>query len=193
MDGFVSGKERSLAIERLLSSPQSMAVWHRYHVIGDVLRSAELTPAGDDQAFWERLSHKLESEPRRPQTSEECAAGATHVVVSTRMSGLELVSANASVWRWKLLAGLSSVAFVAVVGAGMWNQRAAQEGAQLAATTQSSQALPVLDVVDGRNGVMLRDPQLDQLMAAHQQLGGHSALQLPAGFLRNATYEGPRR
>ncbi len=41
--------------------------------------------------------------------------------------------------------------------------------------------------------VMIRNPQLDALLAAHRQVGGASALQMPAGFLRNATFEeGPR-
>ena len=39
---------------------------------------------------------------------------------------------------------------------------------------------------------MLRDPRLDELLAAHRQLGG-AALQMPSGFLRNATFEGPGR
>jgi len=40
---------------------------------------------------------------------------------------------------------------------------------------------------------MIRDPQLDALLAAHRQFGGTSALQMPAGFLRRATFEeGPR-
>jgi sigma-E factor negative regulatory protein RseA len=38
-------------------------------------------------------------------------------------------------------------------------------------------------------GIMVRDPQLDELMAAHRQLGGHSILQVPTVFLRNATFE----
>jgi sigma-E factor negative regulatory protein RseA len=40
---------------------------------------------------------------------------------------------------------------------------------------------------------MLRDPRLDELLAAHKQYGGASALQMPAGFLRNATFEAPQR
>jgi sigma-E factor negative regulatory protein RseA len=41
---------------------------------------------------------------------------------------------------------------------------------------------------------MIRDPRLDEMLAAHRQLGGGaSALQTPAGFLRNATFEGPVR
>jgi sigma-E factor negative regulatory protein RseA len=42
-------------------------------------------------------------------------------------------------------------------------------------------------------GVVLRDPQLEELMAAHRQYGSMSALQMPAGFLRNATYDTPQR
>ncbi|OYU41868.1 MAG: anti-anti-sigma factor, partial [Burkholderiales bacterium PBB4] len=41
--------------------------------------------------------------------------------------------------------------------------------------------------------VMIRDPHLAALLAAHKQFGGTSALQMPAGFLRNATFEGPAR
>jgi len=37
--------------------------------------------------------------------------------------------------------------------------------------------------------VMLRDPRLDALLAAHRQHGGVTALQMPAGFLRNATFD----
>ena len=42
-------------------------------------------------------------------------------------------------------------------------------------------------------GVMIRDPNLDALLAAHRQFGGSSALQMPTGFLRNATFEGAVR
>jgi sigma-E factor negative regulatory protein RseA len=46
-------------------------------------------------------------------------------------------------------------------------------------------------VGSGSPQVMLRDPRLDQLLEAHQQAGGAS--QMPSGFLRNATFEGPTR
>jgi sigma-E factor negative regulatory protein RseA len=41
--------------------------------------------------------------------------------------------------------------------------------------------------------VMLRDPRLDELMAAHQQYGATTTLQMPAGFLRNANFAAPNR
>ena len=48
-------------------------------------------------------------------------------------------------------------------------------------------------VMRGADGVVLRDPQLEALLSAHRQFGGASALQMPAGFLRNATYDAPQR
>jgi len=41
--------------------------------------------------------------------------------------------------------------------------------------------------------VMLRDPRLDELVAAHRQSRGAAALQMPARFLRNANLEEPQR
>ena len=40
---------------------------------------------------------------------------------------------------------------------------------------------------------MIRDPNLDKLLAAHRQFGGASALGTSSGFLRNATFEAPSR
>jgi len=52
----------------------------------------------------------------------------------------------------------------------------------------------VLAVSEGAGQpVMLRDPRLDELLQAHKQFGSTSALQMPAGFLRNATFEEPSR
>jgi sigma-E factor negative regulatory protein RseA len=38
---------------------------------------------------------------------------------------------------------------------------------------------------------MLRDPRLDELLEAHQQVSGSS--QVTSGLLRNATFEAPAR
>jgi sigma-E factor negative regulatory protein RseA len=43
--------------------------------------------------------------------------------------------------------------------------------------------------ISGESTVMIRDPRLDALLAAHRQFGGASALQMPSGFMRNATFE----
>jgi sigma-E factor negative regulatory protein RseA len=43
--------------------------------------------------------------------------------------------------------------------------------------------------VNTNQGVLIRDAELEALMAEHRQHGGVSVLQMPAGFLRNATYD----
>ena len=116
-------------------------------------------------------------------------------------------AANEPVFRWKLLAGVASLAAVAAIG---WNLVAgigsapvgpqlAQQGSSVLAATSSGSGLegaaaaaPMRVVVGGGNAqVMLRDPRLDQLLEAHRQAGGAS--QMPSGFLRNATFEGSSR
>jgi sigma-E factor negative regulatory protein RseA len=104
----------------------------------------------------------------------------------------EPVAAND--WRWKLVASVASVAAVAAVGWNVWGTAGAGAGVagpQLAAAPMG--VTPVAAASDPRAPAMLRDPRLDQLLAAHRQLGGATALQAPSGFLRNATFEGPAR
>jgi sigma-E factor negative regulatory protein RseA len=57
--------------------------------------------------------------------------------------------------------------------------------------TAASVAAPL--AINTRQGVLLRDAELEALMAEHRQHGGVSALQMPAGFLRNATFDSNAR
>jgi sigma-E factor negative regulatory protein RseA len=91
-------------------------------------------------------------------------------------------SANDSAWRWKIVAGISVLGMASVLGWHLVGARSALGGPQLA----RMQAVPAAGGM-----VMIRDPQLDALIAAHQQQGGNSALQTPAGFVRNAAFERP--
>lgn len=172
------------ALADMLSDPQAVQTWHLYHLVGDVLRSDELAPSVRDLAFLQRLEHKLAAEPARPQVGMDVAAD---------MPVRAATAANAQVFRWKWLAGVACAAVVGVVGSGVWNQTAVGTSPQLASTPAAVDATAQVAVLAPDNQTMIRDPQLDALMAAHQQLGGHSALQMPSGFLRNATYERPGR
>jgi sigma-E factor negative regulatory protein RseA len=121
-------------------------------------------------------------------------------------------AANEPVFRWKLVAGAASMVAVAaiswtLIGSGTaGSQAGAQIAAQQQPTTNSVLAAAAIGsqqpagatltptrvmVGNGNPQVMLRDPRLDQLLEAHQQAGGAS--QMPSGFLRNATFEGPTR
>jgi sigma-E factor negative regulatory protein RseA len=97
-------------------------------------------------------------------------------------------AANDGTFRWKLVAGFASVAALAAVGWSVVGTMGARnEQPQLAAVPAGTV------LAESERGVMIRDARLDEFLAAHRQLGGASALQMPAGFLRNATFEGPIR
>jgi sigma-E factor negative regulatory protein RseA len=105
-------------------------------------------------------------------------------------------AANDAVFRWKMLAGVAAFAAVSslvwsLVGGTMGSDTAGQ----LAAATQPSvTAQPATVLASNGNGqVMIRDPRLDAMLAAHKQFGGASALQQPAGFLRSATFQAADR
>ena len=56
------------------------------------------------------------------------------------------------------------------------------------ATTPSSAV-----VVNTGQGPLIRDARLEELLAEHRQNGSMSALQMPTGFIRNATYDAAGR
>lgn len=183
------------ALDALLDDPQLVQTWHAYQVVGDVLRSAELAPSRSDLAFLDRLEQRLALEPRGPHVpTPERVFGAGRDIPSLSPVSPDRPAANLAVFRWKMLATAACVALVGVVGLQLWSLGGSRSEPEMAAARPAA-VPPTPDVVvaDSAAGSMLRDPRLDELMAAHRQLGGHSALQVPAGFLRNATYEGAGR
>ena len=191
-DGQLQGDELSAAFAYAAEDEDGAKTWQLYHLVGDVLRSADLAQPANP-AFMARLREQLAQEalPERPQVP---------VPVAVVAAGLP-EAANASVFRWKMVAGFASLAAVAAIGwtslASLQGAGPAGVGAQMAAVPERSSPAPGAPVVavadaDGQQ-VMLRDPRLDELLAAHKQFGSTSALQMPAGFLRNATFETPGR
>jgi sigma-E factor negative regulatory protein RseA len=182
-DGQLRGEAFARGVELAAGDPVALEAWHTYHLIGDVLRSGELTPATMHTAFLGRLQARLRQEQRL--TAARNAPEARPIVEPV---AAHRVAVNDDSFRWKLVAGFASVAAMAAIG---WTVSGAVAGkveqAQLAAAQRGTV------FAGGERGVMIRDPRLDELLAAHRQLGGASALQMPAGFLRNATFEGPTR
>ena len=182
-DGRLNAVEAKQVLDRVLADDEALATWHAYHVVGDILRSQELAPTGvDDLAFLARFEQRMAQETptlveqARPIQSEHAKE-----------------SANAAVFRWKVLAGAACMALVGVVG---WNQGwvpTRGDAGQVAVAPAAVSSAPAWVVAESNGGSMVRDPQLDALMDAHRQMGGHSALQTPAGYLRNAAFEGAHR
>lgn len=186
-DGALHGDELAQAFD-LAQQPEGREAWHLYHLVGDVLRSPELASGTDSRDFLSRFRENLAAQP---VTGLSAPAELQHIVPSPIAP---VQAANVSVFRWKMAAGFASLAVVASVG---WNSWGHLQGnvpvvAPLAVTAPAS-AEVLTAANDVAPAVMLRDPRLDELLAAHKQFGSPSALQMPAGFLRNATFEAPAR
>lgn len=192
-DGQLQGVELADALAYAGQDDEAIATWQLYHLVGDVLRSPELARPVDD-GFMSRLRTELAKEPL-PVRMQDPVQVAVVAPAST-------AAANASVFRWKMAAGFASLAAVAAIGwasveslqAGPGQAPAGAQLAQSADRAVGAPAAPVVAVADAEGQqVMIRDPRLDELLAAHKQFGSTSALQMPAGFLRNATFETPSR
>ncbi len=172
-DGQLQGDALGRGVELATRDPEAREAWHTYHLIGDVLRSGELAAGTAPEAFLDRLRVSLERASPLPVA----------VVQEVRAPLKGEQAANDGIFRWKVAAGVASLAAVAAIG---WTV------VGLSKSDQSQMAgVPVGTVLAGsERGTMMRDARLDELLAAHRQLGGASALQTPAGFLRNATFDG---
>lgn len=209
-DGHLQGEAFAQAIEAVCAEGESRAAWQAYHVVGDVLRSGSHSPCSDTSAFLARFQQRLAAEPVMVAPMPAPVAAPVALPVQRRAE-----AANEPVFRWKLVAGAASLMAVAAISWTLVGNGTAvpQGGAQLASVQQQQQPAvnsvlaaaavnspqpasntltPTRVIVgSGNPQVMLRDPRLDQLLEAHQQAGGAS--QMPSGFLRNATFEGPTR
>ncbi len=188
VDGQLSGDEFARTVECLAQSDDARSSWDVYHVVGDVLRSGETMVSARDAAFVQRLRLSLQQDtPRRPEVIDAKFVASNDVLTREYPeNSVNKGSANDERFRWKLLAGVASLA--AVLFVGWYSIGGDQHGAP-----QLGQVNAPLSNADNPPLVMIRDPQLDALLAAHKQFGGMSALQVPAGFLRNATFEGATR
>ena len=189
-DGCLRGAAFAEAMALLDRNSQARAYWHDLHLVGDVLRGEATVNASNiakDVAFLDAFRANLAKEPRLLPLA--------HLANAESIPATAKPTANDSFFNWKWMGGLSAAAAVIAFS---WNMVASTatapngSGAQLAqsaaqATTIASTALTTV-ATPSSAGVMLRNPQLDALIAAHNQAGGSSALQMPSGFLRSATF-----
>lgn len=174
------------------ATEQGRETWQLYQLVGDVLRSPELARhSHDDGAFLARLRQGLAQETTPVSAPIVPPLQARTVVPAPIPATFKpATAANDSVFRWKLLAGIASLATVATLAWSTWSNSNTPAGQQWATIAPSA---VTATAANPAAPVMLRDPRLDELVAAHQQFHGPSALQLPANFLRNANFESPKR
>ena len=183
VDGELPHSEVDAILEGYSESADARANWQAYHLIGDVLRnsSASVLPAQSAQDFVSEFNRRLAAE-----TVLSRVAGAENAPI------VRAAAANDAVFRWKLVAGLASLAAVVAVSWTLIESVSSPVGGgpQLALVSSPATTPPAgAVVVQTAQGQVLRDARLEELLAEHRQYGGMSALQMPAGFLRNATYD----
>lgn len=203
VDGQLKGDGFGQCMHELQRNPQMQANWDTYHVIGRVMRSGPASAQGADAAFVARLSKRLAQEAIQIEP-----VPAMTIVLSK--NDLQQAAANRD--HWRRVAGLASVMLVVVLAwQGFGTVVQAPSSGQIAqvvvpveASSGQRAALvhpdPQGQVMLRSDGtsvlmantdapVMIRDPQLDALLAAHRNFAGASALQMAPGFVHNANYE----
>lgn len=141
------------------SSAEARSTWHRYHLIGDAMRSAELArrPA-HDEAFLLALRARLAQEPVVLAPTARPAAPA------------------ASRW-WVPAAAAAGFAVVAGVVVMLRQADPVAAPAPLAAASMPGGV------------VMIRDERLDEYLRAHQGVRGGMGAALPGGAIRRVDLE----
>lgn len=197
-DGELRGDEFAQTLAACERDPLMLASWHDYHLIGDVLRSPGLARVGSASPFLARLQNRLAQEALQPMAQADASAIAP-TSLSVAFSAVQPAAANEPFFGWQAVAGFACVVAVATL---VWAVAVATSwtGLQLAQNLRWPTVNAVNLVIEPQGvyepllvaspqGTMVRDARLEELLAAHKQMSGNSALQMPSGFLRNATFE----
>jgi sigma-E factor negative regulatory protein RseA len=206
VDGELSPDELDAVLAHLAEAESGLTLWDQYQLIGDALRGgAPLVTGRSPEVFLAGIRAQLQTSPSEAgalEPSPTLLPSATHQPLRT------LPAANDALFRWKMVAGLSSLMAVMAVMAVSWtvleSSPAARDvpGAQIATLSPAGISRPAGGPAAGRlqpvvvetpQGPVLRDPQLESLLAQHRQYGDMSALHKTTGFLRSATYDVPSR
>ncbi len=190
-DSQLGNSDLAVALEACEHDESALACWNTYHLIGDVLRTpahaAAPMKADAQLAFVVRLNKRLAQEP---QIRTEFASLEVSPIKPVQPV-MDLIhqrgpASNDGNFRWKLVAGVASLAAISAIA---WN---ASSLLAPASSPQLAQASSAQIVVASPQGMMVRDARLEELLAAHKQFGAASALQESSGFLRDATFDTPQ-
>jgi sigma-E factor negative regulatory protein RseA len=187
-DGQLASEDLAAVLAICRADEQALESWNAYHLIGDVLRSPGLAPQASDAAFVTRLRASLAQEPAPRALASDGLMEAGWASGQPAAVHLDREASNDSSFRWKLVAGFVSLAAVLAVAWNAGSGLLAPSAAPQLARTETPQQVLVMS----EQGPMMRDARLQELLAEHKQFGGTSALQMPSGFLRNATFEAPQ-
>lgn len=197
-DGEADAADAADLSARWRDDAELRSQWHRWHLIGDAMRSDELAGRSGESQFLAALRTKLAAEP--------VVLAPAPVVETPSIAGRRAAS------RWRVPAAVAA-GFVMVAGALVAMRPDVPQAVAPLARQQPSVAAPVAvaavprasEVVaaaarvethpgalaEPMRGVLIRDARMQQYFDAHQQFGGSTALGMPSAFLRNATHDAP--
>ncbi|WP_234413866.1 sigma-E factor negative regulatory protein [Ideonella sp. A 288] len=170
-DGRLGPAEVEGAMAAWKADPRARECWHTYQLIGDVLRSDELSslPARD-AAFLDSLRGRLAVEPvPLAPWAPEVAAEPARAPARHRTN-------------WQLASAAAAAGFVAVAGVLVVLRPTSQAPVQPSAATLASTAPPEQVVANGR---MIRDAQLDRYLSAHRRVSNGASLAMPGAVVRS--------
>ncbi len=187
-DGEISSADAAALVRESLSDESLMQQWRSMSAISSALREQRVYAAAQPNVV------SLDATQPAPIRVHDAA--------------------NDGVFRWKMVAGLAAFAAVGSLtwgllgGVGGVSDTAGNQGGVLAqnqnapaVNASAANGMPVNATgqtlvtlggqqsvqINGQEVTMIRDPRLDELLAAHKQFGGISALQQPVGSLRNVS------
>lgn len=172
-DGEASALDRLATCWR--DDADARATWHRHHLIGDVLRSAELAhPPAHDAAFLQGLRTRLAAEPAllapaplaRPVPQRAASRWAVPAAVAAGfvvVAGVLVVTRSAG-----------------PMAPGAADQMAAASGPSAFQGVSATGRAPAVAMQD--NAAVLRDARVDELLRMHQATRGGMAV--PGSALR---------
>ena len=191
MDGDCSADAVASACHHWRQHADARAQWHAYHLIGDVLRSEDLSRrSSTDAEFLQAVRARLAQEPvvLAPTAVPVPPLQDIHPVAGTgtdgQGGGAHRTRARFHLRRWVVPVGMA--AGVALVTGAVLVTRpgGGMDGPGLATAPHpgTTQAAVV-------QGTTTRDSELVRYLDAHQQFPGTPALGPAPGFMRSAAYE----
>ncbi|PXW97040.1 RseA-like anti sigma(E) protein [Sphaerotilus hippei] len=195
MDGEVDAQIVARACRSWRQDAGQRTSWHAYHLIGDVLRSDELSsPPSRDEAFLQALRSRLAEEPvvlaptpPEPSTTATEAGQDSALLVEfptrAETGSLAPTRRRSALRRWSaplgMAAGVALVAGVVLLNRGQEGSDALFFGSSLAAAGAAS--MPAMDAAS------MDDAQLARYLTPHKQFSGVPVGQ--ASYLRSATFQ----
>ena len=193
MDGDCSADAVASACRHWRQDADARAQWHAYHLIGDVLRSDDLSRrSGADAEFLQAVRLRLAQEPVvlapavAPLAAQlEVEADARQTAVAGTRSDRRATRSRFHLRRWVAPVGMA--AGVALVAGAVLVTRPGGGGSG-GPTLATAPQISTVQTAAGSNTAS-PDSELVRYLDAHQQFPGTPALGPAPGFMRSAAYE----